>query len=103
MLFFLRLFIQPILLSSSRDIGGFFRTIQFCRSTQLASCYPHVTHIRYGIGLARRVELVRQKQISSSFGQCFPYLGGAAVGIERSEEHTSELQSREKLVCRLLL
>src|SRR5690606_42112853 len=34
---------------------------------------------------------------------------GIAVGgrrhrrIERSEEHTSELQSREKLVCRLLL
>src|SRR5690606_40157601 len=25
-----------------------------------------------------------------------------AIGIQRSEEHTSELQSREKLVCRLL-
>src|SRR5690606_41197151 len=25
------------------------------------------------------------------------------VGIKRSEEHTSELQSRENLVCRLLL
>src|SRR5690606_41084835 len=31
--------------------------------------------------------------------------GGAAVGLmgTRSEEHTSELQSRENLVCRLLL
>src|SRR5690606_28886781 len=28
---------------------------------------------------------------------------GAAGGRERSEEHTSELQSREKIVCRLLL
>src|SRR5690606_19149648 len=27
----------------------------------------------------------------------------ASSGIERSEEHTSELQSRENLVCRLLL
>src|SRR5690606_39932794 len=27
----------------------------------------------------------------------------AAMKLERSEEHTSELQSREKLVCRLLL
>src|SRR5690606_39799234 len=27
----------------------------------------------------------------------------AAHGVRRSEEHTSELQSREKLVCRLLL
>src|SRR5690606_41870501 len=25
------------------------------------------------------------------------------AGVDRSEEHTSELQSREKLVCRLLL
>src|SRR5437868_10747112 len=29
--------------------------------------------------------------------------GGAALRIERSEEHTSELQSRFDLVCRLLL
>src|SRR5690606_40202415 len=29
--------------------------------------------------------------------------GGTAVGTGRSEEHTSELQSRENLVCRLLL
>src|SRR5690606_40686964 len=28
---------------------------------------------------------------------------GATLGVERSEEHTSELQSRENLVCRLLL
>src|SRR5690606_40048862 len=28
---------------------------------------------------------------------------GAAVTVPRSEEHTSELQSRENLVCRLLL
>src|SRR5207302_10349450 len=34
--------------------------------------------------------------------QLFTALGGPAVAA-RSEEHTSELQSREKLVCRLLL
>src|SRR5690606_41357451 len=28
---------------------------------------------------------------------------GAVLVLERSEEHTSELQSRENLVCRLLL
>src|SRR3712207_8545667 len=33
----------------------------------------------------------------------FARLGGSAVGIVRSEEHTSELQSRQYLVCRLLL
>src|SRR3712207_8119843 len=30
-------------------------------------------------------------------------LGKKAMGIRRSEEHTSELQSRQYLVCRLLL
>src|SRR5690606_41142539 len=30
-------------------------------------------------------------------------VGGTPAGRERSEEHTSELQSRENLVCRLLL
>src|SRR5690606_40915612 len=29
--------------------------------------------------------------------------GLPSVGFDRSEEHTSELQSRENLVCRLLL
>src|SRR3712207_7008782 len=29
--------------------------------------------------------------------------GGAGLGAHRSEEHTSELQSRQYLVCRLLL
>src|ERR1035437_10831248 len=31
------------------------------------------------------------------------HLGGAGVRAIRSEEHTSELQSRQYLVCRLLL
>src|SRR3712207_7742576 len=29
--------------------------------------------------------------------------GGEQLGLRRSEEHTSELQSRQYLVCRLLL
>src|SRR3712207_7179469 len=32
-----------------------------------------------------------------------PQLGAGDAGSERSEEHTSELQSRQYLVCRLLL
>src|SRR5207302_10858622 len=30
-------------------------------------------------------------------------MGGLPLALDRSEEHTSELQSRENLVCRLLL
>src|SRR5690606_39850502 len=33
----------------------------------------------------------------------FSYRAADSAGNERSEEHTSELQSRENLVCRLLL
>src|SRR5690606_40052416 len=45
---------------------------------------------------------------SQEFGKVVPVLGGAGRHVEaladrRSEEHTSELQSRENLVCRLLL
>src|SRR3712207_8798455 len=36
-------------------------------------------------------------------GVSVPRERGAAVERERSEEHTSELQSRQYLVCRLLL
>src|SRR3712207_7115502 len=39
---------------------------------------------------------VRAPGLRSQFGSCCPPLG-------RSEEHTSELQSRQYLVCRLLL
>src|SRR5690606_20729891 len=34
---------------------------------------------------------------------CLARVPDSTVGLERSEEHTSELQSRENLVCRLLL
>src|SRR6266511_3061842 len=43
---------------------------------------------------------------SLQVGEAHPgHLGAAGPDVdqERSEEHTSELQSREKLVCRLLL
>src|SRR2546429_3628702 len=42
-------------------------------------------------------------QVLPSFGRHRPPDGGHAVLDLRSEEHTSELQSRLHLVCRLLL
>src|SRR6266536_3804372 len=36
-------------------------------------------------------------------GPAFPLVAGLAGAVPRSEEHTSELQSRVDLVCRLLL
>src|SRR3712207_8602317 len=46
-------------------------------------------------------ELVQLVRGAGGEDQAAP--GGGGVGLERSEEHTSELQSRQYLVCRLLL
>src|SRR5436309_4665106 len=48
------------------------------------------------------------RSVALQLGQLIPVtqrlVGLGAVGVKgRSEEHTSELQSRENLVCRLLL
>src|SRR5690606_41794625 len=56
----------------------------------------------------RRVAEAIRKHIAEAFTREFfdPRLTGlmiTRVEVGRSEEHTSELQSREKLVCRLLL
>src|SRR5215813_14821924 len=44
----------------------------------------------------------RRSQAQSAGGS-LPILGPREPFVERSEEHTSELQSRPHLVCRLLL
>src|SRR5690606_41187298 len=51
---------------------------------------------RLGAGKAYRVHQRRHRE------RC-RWKGGADLIAHRSEEHTSELQSRENLVCRLLL
>src|SRR5438034_10553213 len=49
----------------------------------------------------------KYKKLSTTPGNCriknAQPMKPAAVGVERSEEHTSELQSHSDLVCRLLL
>src|SRR5436309_11504227 len=41
--------------------------------------------------------------LNKVFTTLIPTVFGTAFTLPRSEEHTSELQSRENLVCRLLL
>src|SRR5947209_14115467 len=40
---------------------------------------------------------------SGRLAGCEAHAAGQSSGFDRSEEHTSELQSRQYLVCRLLL
>src|SRR3712207_7321204 len=50
--------------------------------------------------LAAGEVVVTDRYVDSSLA----YQGaGRTIGLDRSEEHTSELQSRQYLVCRLLL
>src|SRR3712207_8922600 len=75
-----------------------------------STLFPYTT-------LFRSIELIRSgsplKQVAAELGVSEQTLrnwrrqedvdAGRAEGLTRSEEHTSELQSRQYLVCRLLL
>src|SRR5258707_5515154 len=61
-----------------------------------STLFPYTTLFRSEIG----VGMVRRKQ---RIGSHPVEVGALAGALGRSEEHTSELQSRQYLVCRLLL
>src|SRR5690606_41226197 len=61
----------------------------------LPICSRRPRHCDHGHDPGRRHQHVRQRTVHSDC-DCRQY-------VCRSEEHTSELQSRENLVCRLLL
>src|SRR3712207_8666548 len=72
-----------------------------------STLFPYTTLFRSMI-LRRASELNARRWDRSSYEA--PFVSpevlvqvAAAAGIPRSEEHTSELQSRQYLVCRLLL
>src|SRR3712207_8871195 len=67
-----------------------------------STLFPYTTLFR-----SRFVHYHRLGTVSRAVPQCCQHRTGASpravVGRHRSEEHTSELQSRQYLVCRLLL
>src|SRR2546426_5826360 len=77
-----------------------------------STLFPYTTLFRSGRGLACRAIQLRLEQLVSEVGpgahapgglEVAPGPLGRALGLGRSEEHTSELQSPCNLVCRLLL
>src|SRR3712207_8896255 len=50
-----------------------------------------------------RVEEAVEEAVEERVGEVVEEAGASAEDADRSEEHTSELQSRQYLVCRLLL
>src|SRR3712207_8500828 len=72
-----------------------------------STLFPYTTLFRSSLRLSR-LDLVEDRlggDILLDFAELFVDLGlhPEPVGDGRSEEHTSELQSRQYLVCRLLL
>src|SRR2546421_7859149 len=65
-----------------------------------STLFPYTTLFR---SHAHRVLAVSRARVADHAHGALFQVGEAAVEVDRSEEHTSELQSRSDLVCRLLL
>src|SRR5206468_12967152 len=70
------------------------------RSSDLVG--PRITHVRELVG-ARHVQQLEIRERRLAGEAPVDDAVGAIQVLHRSEEHTSELQSRSDLVCRLLL
>src|SRR3712207_7178834 len=77
-----------------------------------STLFPYTTLFRSQTDLVpvgddqrQHLELARNlaERFNHRFGETFALPQGVFPDIGRSEEHTSELQSRQYLVCRLLL
>src|SRR4051812_49718653 len=70
-----------------------------------STLFPYTTLFRSGVPAQHRLDLARLDPEAPDLHLGIPPAEEveAAVGPERSEEHTSELQSHVNLVCRLLL
>src|SRR3712207_7703049 len=73
------------------------------RSGGRRSRHTLVRSVRYTAQLSRHTELLERIRAAHAQGLCPPAIARALGADGRSEEHTSELQSRQYLVCRLLL
>src|SRR5690606_41902624 len=92
--------------------------VSLCRVPPTSPLFPYTTlfrsNLRFEAAADRQQLLLVHRVLAAMFEMVFVHRGQhdgihragffakAAVNA-RSEEHTSELQSREKLVCRLLL
>src|SRR5690625_106298 len=88
--------IQPILFIRRADSGSESSWVSAMIPKTIGTMPPHITPTTI-----RMIALVWIELRSGAGGGARCPVGGKLIG--RSEEHTSELQSRGQLVCRLLL
>src|SRR3712207_8658599 len=82
-----------------------FRSTGFPVRDVHAPASPHRTHTAVAAGRAPDRGVTRRATAKSTTLEATrsPFARGPRARLTRSEEHTSELQSRQYLVCRLLL
>src|SRR3712207_7305458 len=68
-----------------------------------STLFPYTTLFRSRASRRRQGSPSRRTGAAGSLGRRTTRLRAAGQDLQRSEEHTSELQSRQYLVCRLLL
>src|SRR3712207_7725655 len=72
-----------------------------------STLFPYTTLFRSSLGILRKQSALHGKEFAPEAKRVAPQAtlpqGQLPCLWERSEEHTSELQSRQYLVCRLLL
>ena len=85
-------------LSSLRDWPFYFHSIFFFNDPATPEIYTLSLHD--ALPIFKKVTLFL---VSCGFGELLTIIASMAVGLPRSEAHTSELQSHSDIVCRLLL
>src|SRR5689334_23581513 len=83
---------------SQSPISLFFFFLMIRRPPR-STLFPYTTLFRSALSL----DVVRELRLRHCHAVLHQHLRDVQVGADRSEEHTSELQSQFHLVCRLLL
>src|SRR5258707_10670366 len=83
-----------------------FRSV--CRGQRVADRVLDLAHVVRALALVVRVlldrdRLVREDRKSTRLNSSHANISYAVFCLKKKKEHTSELQSRQYLVCRLLL
>src|SRR5690625_6172648 len=94
-------FIEFLIIKSCFFCKWIFDKIDQIESNQTATVSP--LHRDFGAGIGRAVFKSGINRRCAVMMLPVPEYQSRLCGIMRSEEHTSELQSRGHLVCRLLL
>src|SRR5690349_24195314 len=90
-----------LILSESTVVYIFFFFFLMIRRPPRSTLFPYTTLFRSVISMLSDVPGLELPRLTEASAIIFFSVGDQVV--ERSEEHTSELQSRRDIVCRLLL